>query len=293
MKKIIKLILLVLPFLCITDVFAYLPQETGEIIRGAQDETLICSWQIVKDKNSKYRRVSIYYNDQTGNWSIYWDTDREKDQVKDATNQPKSKTGSFEYVFSKDGKNVNGSQNIFDEIRLGNCPQTVSVDGDGLTRRVYLGQNDNKKETCQLTFNYKNQDVDSFGRVYYTTEKSDLEAKTTTDIDNQNVGDNFCYESGTLKALKLVGIFIFLAKCVAPLIIIVMGSFDLFKAVVNSDPEKALAKQAKGLLIRVLIGVSVFFLPSLIGFFVEATGLLPNEYQRCEKCVLDPWGSCK
>lgn len=103
---------------------------------------------------------------------------------------------------------------------------------------------------------------------------------------SEHIGDNVCSDSNMLRGLKIVGMILLLAKMIVPMIIIVMGSIDLFKAVTSN--ENTITKQAKALLIRVLIGISIFFLPTIINTILDMTDLVPTDYEACETCILDP-----
>lgn len=103
------------------------------------------------------------------------------------------------------------------------------------------------------------------------------------------VGQNICAEESVQKILVLAGYILMLAKLAVPLILIIMGSIDLFHAVVGKD-EKALTKSFKTLAIRVALGVFIFFIPTLIDWafdtYYEAAG--ENNNKQCLECVLHP-----
>ena len=112
-------------------------------------------------------------------------------------------------------------------------------------------------------------------------------------VEKEYVGVNFCSEQSTQRIMQIVGYILILAKILIPIIIIVMGSFDLFKAVIAND-DKTLGKQAKNLALRIALGVFIFFIPSLVNWFM---GLMYDEThnhpsQECIECVLSPLDSC-
>lgn len=100
----------------------------------------------------------------------------------------------------------------------------------------------------------------------------------------------FC--AGTSSIWKLVGNILSIFKIVIPLLVIIFGMIDLGKAVVGSKPEE-ISKQAKALGFRIIAGVVIFFVPTLIGFaFSLADGFnADGDYSICETCITDP-GSC-
>ncbi len=110
---------------------------------------------------------------------------------------------------------------------------------------------------------------------------------------NTYVAEDPCSEPDILKAFRFYGYLLMIAKVAIPLIIIIMGTFDLFKSVVDKD-EKSLTKQVKILLMRVIAGVFIFFLPTFIyAIFDISTDLnIVNDtkYKVCVDCLLKPTG---
>lgn len=110
--------------------------------------------------------------------------------------------------------------------------------------------------------------------------------------DTTYVGENICSEDSIQRVLKLVGYILIIIKVLVPLILVVMGSIDLFQAVVGKD-EKALSKSIKNLMLRVVLGVFIFFIPTIVNWafdvFYEVSGGENNK--QCVNCVLDP-GDC-
>ena len=112
-------------------------------------------------------------------------------------------------------------------------------------------------------------------------------------FDARVVGDNFCDDEKVQTVLKLAGYLLIIVKIAIPLILIVMGTIDLYKAVVGKD-EKVLMKSLKTLMIRIALGVFIFFIPNIVNWtidlFYETSGGTNNK--QCINCVLEP-NSCK
>lgn len=109
--------------------------------------------------------------------------------------------------------------------------------------------------------------------------------------DDEHVGDNICREPNVINALRVVGYFIFIGKIIIPFIIIGFGIFDLAKAVTGGDSDKV-TKGVKTIGIRVLIGILVFTLPSIVNVILNiGTNINEEEtgYSMCQTCLLDPW----
>ena len=107
--------------------------------------------------------------------------------------------------------------------------------------------------------------------------------------DDEFVGDNFCHIKGTMAALNVVSWLLLIAKMMIPVIIIVFGSLDLYKVVISGEAGDV-PKAAKSLGFRCVLGVFIFFLPTLTKTVLGY--LLPSEYNTCAKCLLQP-GTCK
>lgn len=101
---------------------------------------------------------------------------------------------------------------------------------------------------------------------------------------------NFCNED-FVRVYQFCGFVLNLLKLAVPIIIIVMGTMDLFKSVVDKD-ENSLSKQIKILLIRIAAGLFIFFLPSIVLFLTQSIGYEQNKFSCVYTCILDT-GECK
>lgn len=102
---------------------------------------------------------------------------------------------------------------------------------------------------------------------------------------------DFCYK--TASTWQFVGQLLFILKIMIPIVIIVLGSIDVGKAVISSD-DKAVSKAAKTLLNRVIAGVCIFFIPTIVGLvfkMVGAFGEVKDQYDYCAACVSNPTGN--
>lgn len=108
------------------------------------------------------------------------------------------------------------------------------------------------------------------------------------------VAKDACNEKEIKKILQIFGFILVVAKLVIPLLIIGYGTIDLMKAITDKD-EKSLSKQAKRLLIRIIAGLFVFFLPSIIETIFDMVSDINNseQYKTCAACVLDPLNKSK
>lgn len=112
-------------------------------------------------------------------------------------------------------------------------------------------------------------------------------------LDDSHIGDNICSDSNALKALRFIGYILFVAKFAIPVIIVIFGSVDIAKSVIAGTTD-SLKKQFKSLGFRVLIGLVVFFLPTLVNAILSSTSSfdeVSGEYTSCKDCMLEPF-SC-
>ena len=119
-------------------------------------------------------------------------------------------------------------------------------------------------------------------------------ASTTTvyaynNYDDEFVGQDFCQQTGVQASLNVISWLLLIAKMMIPMVIIIFGSLDLYKVVISGDAGDV-PKAARSLGYRIILGVFIFFLPTLTKTVLGY--LLPQDYNTCAKCVLQP-GSCK
>ncbi len=99
----------------------------------------------------------------------------------------------------------------------------------------------------------------------------------------------FCAKTKSIWLLvgKLLSIF----KIVIPLLVIIFGMIDLGKAVVASKDDE-IKKAAKSLMMRIIAGIVIWFIPTIVGFaFSLADGFNSDgDYTICETCITK--GAC-
>ena len=131
-----------------------------------------------------------------------------------------------------------------------------------------------------------------FTAVIPVSYADELDTTSTTNFFNEtnNVGDDVCAEPSVKRVLKFFGTLIFILKLAVPFIIITKGTFLFYNAVIKGE-SKDLTKSAKEFGGKIVLGITVFFIPSLIN---GALGLyndwasVKSEYTDCATCLLDP-----
>ena len=100
---------------------------------------------------------------------------------------------------------------------------------------------------------------------------------------------NICGNSGVSSAMVIIGYIIQVAKWIAPLIIVVLGMVDYGKASISND-EKAVNKATVALVRRIVAGIVIFFVPTIISAFTKNTLKtdIENEFLSCTSCMFNP-----
>lgn len=99
--------------------------------------------------------------------------------------------------------------------------------------------------------------------------------------------NTFCHSTANI--WQFVGYFIFWFKIIIPLLIIILGVIDLGKAVVSSD-DKEVKKAAGTLGKRVVIGVVIFFLPTIVYMLFGLVNIGHDKgAKECYECLFKPF----
>ncbi len=102
---------------------------------------------------------------------------------------------------------------------------------------------------------------------------------------------DFCVASSA--AWQLVGYFLYALKVAIPVIIIILGTVDFVNALIASD-DKKISGAAKSLIMRLVMGIVVFFVPVLVSAFLHLVKNA-NKYLKaadtCQTCLLRPFNS--
>ena len=130
------------------------------------------------------------------------------------------------------------------------------------------------------TKNENNQTTNSVQKMDYNSSE---------DLSKNQLKNAFelCTKPSYRKTMKIVGLVIKVVRIVVPLLILVMGIKDLYLAVVGNK-EDTLFKAIKNIGIRLLAGVLIFMLPSIIQFLINLVSTWNDEgYQNHFSCCTD------
>ncbi len=117
----------------------------------------------------------------------------------------------------------------------------------------------------------------------------------TPSTPSQNY-DSACSIEGTRKAVILIGKAIVLATYIVPLIIIILGMIDFGKAVTSND-EKASSKATGAFIRRIVAGIVVFLIPTLLKALINVINVNSliydkDNYNECMNCLMHPFNNC-
>ena len=101
--------------------------------------------------------------------------------------------------------------------------------------------------------------------------------------------ENFCTKSGSV--LQIVGYVLLVLKIVVPVIIIVLASIDMSKAVVSGE-DKAVKEQSWRLIKRIILGVVIFLIPTIVKLVFFSISYfsdnMKTEFNNCVACLTSP-----
>ena len=108
-----------------------------------------------------------------------------------------------------------------------------------------------------------------------------------------NDGLGFCAKASSV--VQIIGYVLLIVKIVVPLIIIIFGSIEFGKAVTSGD-QKDINETLMRLLKRIIIGIVIFILPSIVriiyfGIFNgNQSQEMLNDASVCIDCLTGPKG---
>ena len=100
-----------------------------------------------------------------------------------------------------------------------------------------------------------------------------------------------CDKTPVISVLRFLGILLFVAKVLVPVLIIGMGIYHLF-SIITSGKDDEVKKQVNNIVKRVIAGVIIFLLPSLVYWIFDVAGATDGGYSNCVNCILD-LGKCE
>ncbi len=134
----------------------------------------------------------------------------------------------------------------------------------------------------------KNSNSSNTNTVQNQSNEADKKAPINTSVES--AGTSYCSDPNFIKPFRFIGRLFAIIKIIIPIIIIVFGVIDLFKAVVGSKDDE-IKKSLRSLVFRALAGVIIFFIPTFINLIftlVDDWNKYSTDYSKCSKCISDP-----
>ena len=117
---------------------------------------------------------------------------------------------------------------------------------------------------------------------------------TLIDVTKNCNIDNFSKDYNVILAIRFFGYILFILKICLPLIIIILGSIDLGKAIFAGD-DKAIHESTGMLFKRIASGIIIYFIPTILNIAISGvTGFtdVKSDYDNLRKCVFKPFSEC-
>lgn len=110
-------------------------------------------------------------------------------------------------------------------------------------------------------------------------------------LNGINSVSDFCNQSLIVKLTYYIGIIIMVLKIAIPIILIVLGSFELTKAITEQNDD-ATKKAVSSLITKAVIGVAIFLVPTIVGLLMNIIG--QKDYKSCMTCISNAFStSCQ
>lgn len=136
-----------------------------------------------------------------------------------------------------------------------------------------------------------------FGHVVYSQENLEdispgLAVTRVSFVEMERFAPNtsYCSEDAFKKPFKFIGRIFTIAKIIIPIVIIIFGMVDLAKAVLGSKGDE-IQKSIKSLAMRLIAGVVIFFIPTIINLIfalIDDWNQYYTDYSNCTKCLVRP-----
>ena len=110
--------------------------------------------------------------------------------------------------------------------------------------------------------------------------------------------NNLCANENIKQAMKIIGYVIQVIRWIVPLMLIVLGMIDFGKSAISSD-DSALNKATTTLIRRIIAGIVVFFVPTIVMAILKAIEITNgieylnnSKFGTCTKCLFSPFNDC-
>ncbi len=128
--------------------------------------------------------------------------------------------------------------------------------------------------------------------VTYTKATSSSSSGSSSSSSSSSGSSSFGSNNPCVKLkspLKFIGYILLMVKIIIPLLLIIFGVMDLFRAVTGGK-DGDIGKSVKTLVFRLIGGVAIFFVPTIISFIfslVDGFDDVQSDFDVCQKCILN------
>lgn len=193
------------------------------------------------------------------------------------------------------------SQNAINEIWLTNG-KVISKDklvikrAIGSVEQIYYitgSEKTNPGESEKVeTKDVTNEDTNKYDTVKNEKVHKDLDITAVNLCSATDANGN---ANHSLLVFQVIGYIILIIKILVPIVLIVLGSIDLGKATLSND-DKAIKDSSVQFGKRILIGLVIFFIPTILDFFlslINGVNETTSKFEGCTNCILNPNNSSK
>lgn len=211
----------------------------------------------------------------------------------------------------RDGAYSSGGYNLGNKVQFQGYDFCVSsLPGFNFnTVNVNVTCDKNKYELFTITFSKDNKNYKGYGCRILKSDVDNQKNEYKQALDYNSICSNATAGNrGIRQTFKMVGYLIQIIKWIVPLIIIVLGMVDFGKAAISND-EKAINKALFALVRRLLAGIVIFFIPTIVMAILNAievykgldenfidpitNEVVESQFGACTKCLFDPYNSCE
>lgn len=270
--------------------------------------TLYVKYQAGASTNVGVQVSFVKFSDSKAEVSLSSQTDNQKPFISSENTSGKAcqyqgvltqGNGSVPITITREGNDLkyeltNGYKIQNNELAVSDFP----ADKNGTCPTIYIkcGSSGNDK-FCHL---YKNPTTvdESQGNTGQTgqeppkptePDKNNNNSNNSTNNANNNnkkpVDLRVCNNKNVKIVLKFIGYFLLIAKILVPILLIVFGAIDYSKAMVSNEVD--IQKATKNLIFRILAGMVIFILPTLINFVFSNIVKESTGFNQCRACIFN------
>lgn len=189
------------------------------------------------------------------------------------------------------------------DFENGKCPEVYTLrnlreTGTGcrgkltISKEKILTENDKETESDGKEDTYTGEEIPTLPQTKPNEYEQELDYSSI--CSNTTEGNR-----GIRQTFKIVGYLIQIIKWIVPLIIIILGMIDFGKAAISND-EKAINKAMMALIRRLIAGIVIFFIPTIVMAILNIIEVSKgiekkdnSQFGACTKCLFDPYNSCE